>query len=138
MNQTRLWAAGAIIAGIILIGFALSVPHTRYNLEKPVAPLPVSKEAPPVTLRDTLKGGVHTLTGSLEVPTVCTTASATAILGGSASGTPYILLDIVAPEDQGVCLLRSTTARFSATVIAPANTPVRAQVNGVSTTVTSL
>jgi hypothetical protein len=135
MNQTRLWAAGAIIAGIILIGFALSVPRARDGLEKTIALPPAPRNVPAVTLRDTIKRGVHTLTGSIEVPTVCTTVSATAILGGSASDTPYILLNIIAPEDQGICLLRSSTVRFSATVVAPVDTPVRVQVNGASTTV---
>lgn len=131
MNQTRLWAAAAIILVVVIAGFALSVPHAR---EVPAAPPSPAEalSAPLVTLHDAFKKGTHTITGSLEAPDACTTASAAASLTGDASSTESILVAIQMPADSGVCLRLPTRAAFSATISAPSGLPLTATVNGVA------
>lgn len=127
-QQARLWIAAAIIALLVVTGFALSVPHTRDIQEAPTASAPAS--VPLVTLRDTFKKGVHTITGSLPVPNACIAVSAEAT--STAEG---ILIDISAPSDEGVCLQLPTTVSFQTTLAAPAHLPFTVRVNGsVATT----
>lgn len=135
MNHTRLWIAAGIIAFIIIAGFVFSVPHVR-----DVARAPVPQAAPivpTVTLRDTFKKGVHTITGSLETPDACTLVTATTTLEGNASSTESILLALSMPEDTGVCLQLPTRVDFSTTIIAPALLPITATVNGSVASTTS-
>ncbi|MBU6388311.1 hypothetical protein KGQ72_00295 [Patescibacteria group bacterium] len=128
MNQTRLWAAATIIALVVLIGFVLSVPHTRdvphlaSNTETPSIPL--------VTLHDVFRKGVHTITGSLEAPNACTMVSAESLLQDNASSTGRILVQISMPPDAGVCLQVPTRATFQTTIAAPVHLPIEATVNG--------
>ncbi len=123
----------AIIAGIILIGFVLSVPHTR---EIPGASL--SESTTPhissVSLHDSFKKGLHTITGSIEVPNACASVIAEASLTGEASTTSRILVAILLPEDTGVCLQVPTVMHFSTTISAPAGLPIEATVNGIAAT----
>lgn len=134
MNHTRLWAAAVIITFVIIVGFVLSVPHTRDIARTE----DVDTEEPgvsPVTLRDSFKKGVHTITGSLTAPNACAAASAQATFVSEASSTDNILLDISLSEDSEVCLQLPTLLDFSATVAAPANVPITVTVNGsVATT----
>jgi len=135
MNHTRLWTAAGIIALVVIVGFVLSVPRAgdvaRTSLSQEVAtPVPV------VTLHDTFKKGVHTISGSLNAPNACTTAAAQASLITDASGTESILVAIAIPVDTGICLQVPTRVNFSTTVEAPAQLPLTATVNGVSATTT--
>ena len=137
MSHKRLLVVAAILAGVILASFALSVPRARDT-----APLTddenSSVETPAVALRDSFRKGVHTITGSMKAPNACTTASASAALVGDASNPTGILIEISLPEDTGVCLKRSTTVNFSTTIAATAALPLTATVNGVAATVSSL
>lgn len=137
MSQKRLLVVATIIASVILVGFVLSVPHTR-DLPVESLALKASPVIPEVALRDVYRKGVHTITGSIEVPDACTAVSAQASRIGDASSTESILVEISMPEDSGICLERSTEARFSATVTAPAGLPMTATVNGVAATTTVL
>ncbi len=137
MNHTRLWVAATIIGGIILISFALSVPHTRDIILAPAAK-EIPAPATSVALHDVFRKGVHTITGSVNAPNPCTTVSANAVPIGDASSTTGILVEITLPEDSGVCLQVSSPVTFSATITAPAGLPLSATVNGVTATTTSL
>ncbi|MDP2651617.1 MAG: hypothetical protein Q8O94_00580 [bacterium] len=137
MNHMRLWAAAAIIALIVIAGFVLSVPHTR-----DVAQTETSQDSvvsvPSVTVHDTFKKGVHTITGSLEVPNACVIVSAQAVLVGDASSPEGILVALSLSDDGGVCLQVPTRTSFSATIATPARVPITATVNGVTATTTAL
>jgi len=124
----RLWASAGIIATVILIAFALSVPHTRdvaVKLLPTVAPI-----VPTVTLHDAFKKGLHTILGSIKAPNACTPVSASASLVGNASSTQSILVAISMQSDSGICLQVPTLVNFKTTVSAPANLPITATVNG--------
>lgn len=135
MMQKRLWAATGILAVIVFGGFALSVPHTRdaairARMETAATTTPV------VTLSDSYRKGVHTLSGSLTVPNACTSVTANATVLGSASSTSGIALSLSAPADDGVCLDVPQTVQFSATVTAPKGLPIIVTVNGTTATTT--
>lgn len=135
MSHTRLWVAAAIIAFIIIAGFAFSVPHTR-----DAARVSVSEGVPTVplvTLHDVFKKGLHTITGSLLAPNACTTLTARASLRGDASSTESILIALSMPSDVGVCLELPTRVNFSTTIAAPARVPLSATVNGFAASTTS-
>jgi hypothetical protein len=133
MSQKRLWVAAAIIGLVIILGFILSVPHTR-DLPRP----PEESEAkvvaiPTVTLHDAYKKGTHTITGSLLAPNACGTVSAQASLAGEG-----IVVAITLSTDSEVCLELPTRINFSTTIAAPAQLPISASVNGSAATTTAL
>ena len=76
MKHMRLGTAAGIIALVILFGFVLSVPRAREVAEAPQ--IQTEAEVPTVSLRDTFKKGVHTISGSIEAQNACMTASAQA------------------------------------------------------------
>ncbi|MHB8660625.1 MAG: hypothetical protein ACYC75_01640 [Minisyncoccota bacterium] len=135
MNRTHLWAAAAIIALVIVIGFVLSVPHTRDVIRtpqlQPVAAVPL------ITLHDAFKKGLHTITGSIEAPDACAIVTATSTLEGNASTTESIQVAVSMPSDTGVCLQMPTNMDFSTTIAAPAQLPITATVNGSTASTTS-
>lgn len=132
MNQRRLLIAAAIIGGAIIIGFVLSVPHTR-DLPRPVEPEKVTPAIPTVSLHDGYKKGVHTITGNVTAPNACTQVAAHASL---ASSTQSIVVAATFAADSGVCLQVPTRITFSTTLAAPGGLPLSATVNGVSATIT--
>lgn len=133
----RLRPAAGIIALVILVGFILSIPRARDGDAVPQEDM-VATTTPPVTLRDTYKKGVHTISGSLEAPNACVTASAEASPVGGADDASGILVTITLTSGEGVCLQLPTLIKFSATVAAPAKLPFMATVNGVAATTTVL
>ncbi len=133
MGHRRLWAAAGIILAVIIIGFALSVPHTR-DVPQALAPTASSSSVPAVTVRDTFKKGVHTITGSVTAPNACANVSAESLLQGDALTTESILLNISLSDDVGVCLELPTQMPFQATLSAPANVPLAVTVNGLPAT----
>jgi len=133
MNHTRIWIPATIIAVVLLVGFALLVPHTRDVLVDDVRTA-VSSSPPEVVLRDTFKKGVHTITGTVDAPNACTSVSAEATLQGDASTTESIAVDISMPSDTGICLQIPTPTAFQATLTAPAELPITVTVNGVLAT----
>ena len=135
MNHMRLWASAAIIALVILVAFALSVPHTR-NVGEKFSPPAETTSVPPVTLHDSFKKGVHTITGSVEAPNACAAVSVSAALAGSASSTQSIVVAISLQSDSGVCLQLPTQMNFQATLPAPASLPITVTVNGSPATTT--
>ncbi|TSA44208.1 hypothetical protein D4R49_00540 [bacterium] len=135
MKYSRLWVLTAIIAFAILVGFVFSVPHTR-DSTKPVEKN-AATSAPAVTLRDSFKKGVHTITGSLLAPNACSVVTAQATLSGEASSTSSILLELLLPKDSGLCLQVPIKITFSTTITAPAQLPIIVTVNGVAATTTS-
>ena len=135
MNHTRLWAAATIIALVVIISFVLSVPHTR-DLAVPQAER-AAATIPSVTVRDSFKKGVHTISGSIEAPNACMTVSAKASLTSAASSTENILVEISTLDESGICLQLPTRISFQTTVTAPARTPITVTVDGaVATTST--
>jgi len=137
MNRTRLWISAGIIAFVILVVFALSVPHTR-DVEVDSIPLSETENVSSVTLRDSFKKGVHTISGSIEAPNACTSINASATLVGNVSSKESILVTISMPSDSGICLQVPTRISFQTTVSAPANLPISATVNGFLASTTSL
>ncbi len=135
MSHMRLWAAAAIIALVIIVGFVFSVPRARDGAHPPKT-LASTVVTPPVSIHDVFKKGVHTITGSLETPTACSTASAHASL--TSGDTPAILVAVTLATSDGICLQVPTAVKFSTTVSAPARTPVTATVNGEAATTTML
>ena len=135
MSHSRLVIAAAIIAGLIVLDFVLSVPHTRDALVPHiVSETPAT--TPAVALADSFKKGTHTITGSIEAPTPCTSLSADAVPVGTASSTTGILVEIVMPEDTGICLKEPLLMHFSATIVAPPSLPISVTVNGITATTT--
>ncbi len=134
MNRMRLWASAAIIAAVILVAFAFSVPHTRDIPAQTLSEAPAG--VPAVTLHDSFKKGVHTISGSVETPNACTEVSVSASLIGSASSTQGILVAISMPPDTGVCLQVPSYAKFETTLSAPASLPLSVTVNGMSASTT--
>ena len=136
MKHTRFWIAASIIALVVIIGFALSVPHTRdaqiKKVQNNVAAVPV------VSLHDSFKKGTHTITVSIAAPNACTIVSADASVLGDASSTQKILVNIAMPLDVGVCLQLPTTETFSVSITALAHLPISATVNGAVASTTIL
>lgn len=134
MKYSRLWVLVAIITAIILIGFVFSVPHTRDT------GVPVTESAttsiPVVTLRDSFKKGVHTITGSLTAKNACSAVRAEATLLGETSSTDSILVALSVSEDSGLCLQVPTRVSFTTTVSAGARLPITVTVNGAAATTT--
>src|SRR3989344_4200202 len=137
MSHTRLWAAAAIIASIVIVGFIISVPSVGdgASVAKQAA---TATTVPTVTLRDTFKKGVHTITGSVDAPNVCSRASSNATLTGDASSTERIHVAITLSVDEGICLQVPTSLDFSTTVTGQAGLPITAAVNGMDATTTVL
>jgi|GEM_PF-1124238 len=131
---TRLFVAALIIFGVVIVGFAISVPHTK---ELTVETKETETRLPPsVTLQDTYKKGVHTYTGTIVAPNACMSATAEATLQGDIPGTESILIDVFMPQDSGVCLMRETPVTFSTTLTAPDALPIKVMVNGEVAAVT--
>lgn len=136
MSHKRLLISSAIIALIILISFAVSIPHTR-DVEVKSQPSAAVPAVPIVALHDAFKKGLHTISGSIEAPNACTLVSASATLVGNASSTENILIAILTQTDSGVCLQTPTQINFKATISATANLPIKATVNGLPAGITS-
>jgi len=134
--HTRFWIASAIIALAIILGFVLSVPHTR-DLPQEVAPEAAAPEVPSVTLRDAYKKGLHTITGSLMAPNACASATATAQIEGNASSTERIVINITLSTDTNLCLQLPTRVSFSASIAAPPRLPLSSTVNGRAASTTA-
>ncbi|MCX6787815.1 MAG: hypothetical protein NT108_01465 [Candidatus Kaiserbacteria bacterium] len=132
MNHTRLWVAATIIALFVIGGFVLSVPHTR-DLTVPQAERAIVI-VPTVTMRDTFKKGLHTISGSIDASNACVSASAKASFASTASSTAYILLEIATTDASGVCLQVPTRVSFQTTIAAPSQTPITVTVNGAVAT----
>lgn len=133
MKYSRLWISAAIIAIIVLVSFALSVPHTYDGIQ----PAEIAAPVPPVVaVRDAFKKGSHTIAGSIKAPDACTTAHAEAVYVASSTGS--IVVTISMPEDTGICLEVPTMLQFSTTVDAAAGLPIVVMVNGVQASTTPL
>lgn len=130
MSHTRLLVAASIIALFILGGFLLSVPRTPDVAMTEIAA--TAPSIPLVTLRDSFKKDVHTITGSLEAPNACAAVSAT---GTTTDQGIHVAISM--NSDTGVCLEVPTRMTFSITVIAPPNVPITATVNGSVATTTA-
>lgn len=127
--------AASIIAVVIIASFVLSVPHTRDIPGTSLSPT-VTRSVPLVTLHDSFKKGLHTITGSIEAPNACTIVTANASIVGDATSTKSILVAISQASDAGVCLQLPIPIKFSVTISAPAELPITATVNGLSATTT--
>lgn len=136
MNHKRLLIVSAIIAVVIFAGFVLSVPHTR-DIGNSKFSQSAAPSVPTVSLHDSFKKGVHTITGSIEAPNACASVDAQASLVGDASSASGILIALSLEKDSGVCLQVPTEIRFTTTITAPARLPIIATVNGESATTTA-
>jgi hypothetical protein len=136
MRYSRLWLAATIIALVVFGGFVLSVPHTK-DVDTGLSLESVATSVPIVTVRDSFKKGLHTITGSLEAPNACASVTAEATYSGDTPDTEGILVALSLPEDSGVCLQVPTRVSFTATVSAPARLPITVTVNGTAATTTT-
>ena len=134
MNQMRLWASAAIIAGVVLLAFMFSVPHTR---DLKVVEAPVKPDVPFVTVHDSFKKGTHTLSGSLVAPNACAEVSSVASVRGDASSTSSILIAMTLTLDTSLCLQVPTKISFQNILAAPADLPISVTVNGVVASTTA-
>ena len=128
----RLWAAGGIIALIIVIGFVLSVPRARDGAQ-PVNTQTNGAVVSSVALHDTYKKGVHTITGYVLAPDACGEIGASASL---VEGN--IQVAVTLSQSEGVCLEVPTRLNFSTTITAPANAKLTATINGAQASTTDL
>jgi len=138
MSHTRLWIAAAIIAFVVIIGFVLSVPHTRDVTE--MSQTLLAPAIPEVTVHDSYKKGVHTISGEVLIPNACASinAEATITTNSDASSTPKILVALTMTDDGGVCLQLPTQAPFKTTVsTTTARLPLVVTVNGAVATTTT-
>lgn len=135
MNQKRLWIAATIIAFVIIIGFVLSVPHTR-EVTRVFEPEPVAT-VPSVTIHDVFKKGTHTITGSLMAPNACASVTAyTSLEGDVSSAERSILVALTISTGTGICLELPTRVTFSTTIVAPAQVPILVTVDGSTASTT--
>ena len=133
-KTTRLFVTALIILGVVIVGFAISVPHTK---ELAMEKKDTETHLPPsVALQDTYKKGVHTYTGTIIAPNACVSATAEARLQGDAPDTESILIDVSMPQDSGVCLMRETLITFSTTLTAPDALPIQVMINGEVASIT--
>lgn len=135
MSRMRLWISAAIIAFVVLIIFALSVPHTR-DVGVNTVLSSETEIVPSVSLRDSFKKGIHTISGSVEAPNACASVSASASLVSDASNKESISVAISISPDSGICLQVPTRTNFQTTISAPAGLPISATVNEVLASVT--
>lgn len=135
MSHTRLWTSAAIIAFVVIIGFALSVPHTR-DSGRSFFPSDVKTSIPTVTLHDVYRKGTHTITGSVIAADACASVSATATRSSNADAE-NILVAISLSEGVGICLQIPTPMNFQTSVNAPAHLPITVTVNGSVATTTA-
>lgn len=135
MPHKRLWISAAIIALVIVLGFMLSVPHTR-ELAVPQQPKSQSS-VPAIAINDSFKKGVHTISGTIMAPDACATVTAQATLVGDASSTQSIALALTVPDTTGVCLEIPTSVPFTATLTAPKNLPISISFNGAPASTTA-
>ena len=132
----RLWASAGIIAVIILVGFVLSVPHAR-EVPSSSANASAATSTPMVTVHDSYRKGVHTITGSVLAPDACTPVSVEAMVEGGVASPQGILLALTMRGDTGVCLEVPTRINISTTILAPASLPISVTVNGAAASTTS-
>ena len=137
MSHMRLWTAATIIAFVIIAGFILSVPRARDIVKAPGLQT-ASTTVSSVTLHDTFKKGIHTITGSVVAPNACSHFSAEATIARDTSSTQNIRVVITMSVGTGVCLQLPTQINFSTSISAPANLPLVATVNGSVATTTVL
>ncbi len=130
MNQRHLWGATAIIASVIVVGFFLSAPHTAREMIQKQTELP---SVPQVAVRDVYRKGKHTLTGTVTVPTACTSVSAT-----SSATTNQINIVVTTEDPQGVCLDLPRDVSFTSILVAPADLPIVVQIDGKAASTTPL
>ena len=138
MTQKRLWISAAIIGLIIVIGFAISIPHTK-DETLPPKQMSAATTIPTVTVHDVFKKGTHTITGTVEAPNACTAVAAEASVLGNASTTGNVVqIALVMPTTTGICLQLPTPVKFGVTISAPAQITITATVNGAVASTTSL
>ncbi len=135
MSRAHLWISAGIIALVVFVAFALSVPHTHdVAMEKSSL---ATSSVPVVTLHDAYKRGTHTISGSITVPNACTPVLASASLVGDASSTQSILVALTLQSDSGICLQLPTSVAFQTTLVAHASLTISASVNGAVASTTS-
>jgi hypothetical protein len=132
IDQKRLWLAAAIIGLVVVLGFALSVPHTQ---DLPLAEEETAALPPVVAIKDSIKKDVHTITGTVEAPNACARVGASASLAGESTSTRKIVVAVLVESEPGVCLELPTRFDFKTTVTAPA-LPLEVTVNGELATTT--
>jgi len=138
MSHKRLLIVAAIIAAIVFAGFILSVPHTTRDVEKALLQKSETSNTPNISIHDSFKKGMHTITGSVTAPNVCTAVTAQASPVGDALHPNGILIVFSMQRDLGVCLQVPTDVSFKVTMSAPAGLPITATVNGIAATTTTL
>jgi hypothetical protein len=134
----RIALAVFVAVVIIIAAFAFFTPHANRGGEQAPSASIVQKPVPDVSLSDSYKKGMHTISGSIMAPTPCTSVTADASV---ASGTPAVIsVTISMPSDAGICLQQATVVPFKVSAAAGADAIIAAYVNGApaSTTVKTL
>lgn len=130
MRTMRIWSAAAVIALVLALGFILSVPRAH-----DVGSVATSAATPPppfVSVRDSFKKGTHTIKVSVAAPDACTnvTGDASTKPGASAADPATILIALVMPKDEGICLEEPATTTLSFSVAAGADAAIVTTING--------
>lgn len=133
----RIWIGVGVFLGVLIIAFAFFVFRIT---EGPVTPT-VSEPAVTIisdvrNVADTYKKGVHTVHGTVTVPTACTEIEANASVDSESSSTPVIRVDLSAESDTGTCLMLPTNKTFSVQATLTGSAPIAVYVNGVLATTT--
>lgn len=134
--NTRLALIALVIVLVLVCGFWLFTPRApKVPTPAPARAAIAASTTPAVSLTDSYKKGVHTLSGSVMAPDACAQVTATAAFATS-TGSQEIDLELSLPATQGVCLEVPTEAAFKTTVAAPSGLPVVVELNGVIATTT--
>ena len=123
MPHLRTVLAGGIILFVLIGGFMLFVPRANESEEEPA--ISQHQEPPTVSLANTYAEGTRTLSGTLMVPTACSTLDASASLEGNA-----VALSLSVPDISGVCLEIPEERSFSVSLEAPEDASIAVFVNG--------
>jgi len=135
MSRMRLSLSAVIIIFIILITFAFSVPRTRdANVESFTSS--ATTTIPLVSVRDSYRRGVHTISGVVLAPDACRAVTASASLAGNATSVQGILVSLTVEDDSDICLELPSEVEFETTIEAAADLPITVTINGVPATTT--
>lgn len=114
----------------LLFGASKDVPAQRSSMAGSASDITL------LSVSDSYHKGMHTITGTLMLPTACTPFAATTSPEGN-GGTNGIRVDIASEVDDGVCLALPATTTFTATAAGAASSTVSVYLNGALATTTA-
>jgi hypothetical protein len=135
ISRMRLSLSAVIIIFIILIAFAFSVPRTR-DADMESLNAVATTTIPLVSVKDSYRKGVHTISGAILAPNACRAVTSSASLAGDATSAQSILVSLTVEGDSDICLELPSEIEFETTIEAAADLPITVTINGVHATTT--